>query len=74
MIDTRTVWRELRDFLLFEDIGIVGIFEGDRSRGGGDCRDSDMFEIQIGIGIGIKINRGGNSFLETCYINDCESK
>jgi len=36
MIDTRTVCRELRDFLLFEDVGIVGIFEGNRSRGG-DC-------------------------------------
>jgi len=64
------MWRELRDFFVFEDIGKLSVFERDRSRGSGGCGCRGNI---VGI-VEIQVNRGGEGFLVASDIGNCEKK
>ena len=73
MIYAGAMWRELRDFFVFEDIGKLGVFERDRSRGSGGCRDG-FGGNAVGGDVGIKVNGGGESFLVAGDVGNREKK
>ena len=71
MIYAGTMWRELRDFFVFEDICKLGVFERDRSRSSGGCgygRDVVRGEV------GIKVNGGSEGFLVASDVGNREKK
>ena len=67
------MWRELRDFFVFEDIGELGIFKWDRSRGSGGCGDGFGGNV-VGGDVGIKVNGGSESFLVANNVGNREKK
>ena len=74
MIYTGAMWRELRDFFIFEDVGKLGVFEGDRGRSSG-CNSRYGFERDVVRGeVGIEVNRGGESFLVASNVGNREKK
>jgi len=72
MIYTGATWWKLRDLFVFEDICKLGVFEGNRTRGSGDCRYG--FGGSVVGDVGIKVNRGGEGFLVASDISNCEKK
>ena len=72
MIYAGVMWRELRDFFVFEDISELGVFERDRSRGSGGCGDGFGGNV-VGV-VGIQVNRGGEGFLVASDIGNREKK
>ena len=71
MIYAGAMWRELRDFFVFQDIGKLGVFERDRSRGSGGCgygRGVVRGEVRI------KVNGGGEGFFVASDVGNREKK
>jgi len=74
VIYTGAMWRELRDFFIFEDVGKLGVFEGDRGRSSG-CNSRYGFERDVVRGeVGIEVNRGGEGFLVTRDVGNHKKK
>ena len=85
MINTRTVWRKVWDFFLFENVSIFGVFD---RNGYGNGREDVGVGVGIGIGtgieigieigiengIGVEIEGSGDGFLVSCNINNRECK
>ena len=75
MIYAGTVRRKLWDFLVFEDIGKFGIFEGDRRRrSGADYGYGIRNGNSVGVEMGIEVNCGGKGFFVTGNVGDREQK
>ena len=75
MIYARTVRRELWNFLVFEDISIFGIFEGNRkSRSGVNCGYGTGNGNNIEVKIVVKVNCSSKGFFVTSNISDHEQK
>jgi len=79
--------RELRDFFVFEDIGKLGVFGGNRSRNSGSNGrygfEGNRSRSSGGCGCGrnvvrgsirIEVDRGGESFLVASNVSDCEKE
>ena len=73
MIYAGAMWRELRDFFVFEDISELSVFERDRSGSSGGCGDRFGRNV-VGGEVGIKVNGGGEGFLVASDIGDREKK
>ena len=74
MIYAGMMWRELRDFFVFEDISELGVFEGDKSSGGsGSCGYGFGRNIIRGE-VRIEVNRSGEGFFIASDISDREEK
>ena len=73
MIYAGAMWRELRDFFVFEDIGELGVFERDRSRSSSGCGDRFRGNV-VGGDVAIKVNGSGESFLIAGDVGNREKK
>jgi len=67
-------WRELWNFVVFEDISKIDVFEGDRSGSSSGCGCGFGRNIVNRGEIGIELNRSGESFLVASDISNCEKK
>ena len=63
----------MRDFFVFEDISELDVFERDRSRGSGGCRNGFGGNV-VGGEVEIKVNGGGEGFVVAGDIGDREKK
>ena len=67
------MWRELRDFFIFEDISELGVFERDWCGSSGSYGDGFGGNV-VGGEVGIKVNRGGEGFLVASDVGNYEKK